>query len=111
MKEFYNLIDQQLLGMLMTWDQIYMDRAELSERMPENWLELELSGESTPDMIRYDAESELLTGIELAARKLISSAEDAHLISMSDWHVINAILCNIGTNDPLTAQQLWWRFK
>lgn len=109
MNKIYNLIDQQLLSLLMTWDQIHDDLMDAALHLPDDWMELKESGKSTPAMIRYDADSEMLKGIELAARKLISSAEDAHLISLDDWRVMNGIICIIGLDDPDTAAATWWR--
>lgn len=109
MKDLYNLIDQQLFSMLMTWDQIHDGLMDAALHLPDDWYELEESGESTPAMIRYDAYSDMLKSVELAARMLISHAEDAHLISLDDWRVLNGIICSIGLDDPDTAAMTWWR--
>lgn len=109
MKDLYNLIDQQLLSLLTTWDRIHEDLMDAAMHLPDGWIEFEESGDLTQDMVRYDADSEMLTGLEIAARQLISSAEDAHLITNDDWRVMNAIICSIGLDDPDTAAILWWR--
>lgn len=109
MNKLYNLIDQQLLSLLMTWDQIHEDLMDSAMHLPDDWDDLMDRNDHDQARLRYDADSEMLKGIELAARNLISSAEDADLISLDDWRVINAIICNIGTDDPDTAAQLWWR--
>jgi hypothetical protein len=110
MNKLYNLIDQQLLNLLITWDQIHDDLMDAALHLPEDWDDWRMDmHDHDLASLRYDADSEMLKGIELAARKLISSAEDAHLISLDDWRVLNAIICNIGTDDPDTAARLWWR--
>lgn len=109
MNKLYNLIDQQLLSLLMTWEQIHEDLMDAALHLPDDWDDLMDRHDHDLAARRYDADSEMLKGIELAARNLISYAEDADLISLGEWRVISAIICNIGTDDPDTAARLWWR--
>lgn len=109
MNKLYNLIDHQLLNLLIAWDHIHEDLMDAALHLPDDWDDWMDLHEHDQAARRYDADSEMLKGIELAARNLINSAEDADLISLGDWRVINAIICNIGTDDPDTAAGLWWR--
>lgn len=111
MKDLYILIDQQLLSLLNAWAAVHEQFIDDSLQIPDDGYDRWDSGDDVPEIRRVEAESEIMDGLELAARKLASSAEDAHLISLDDWRTISAILCNIGGECPENAKRLWWRFK
>lgn len=111
MNELYNIIDAQLLSLLSTWAQIHRRLMHDSLLIPDDGYDRYDDGEEVPEIALCDAEDEMLQGIELAARKLISSAEDARLISLEDWRTLNAIIINMGGDCPENAERLWWRFK
>ena len=109
MNKLYNLIDHQLLNLLMTWNQIHEDLMDAALHLPEDWDDWMDLYDHDQASLRYDADSDMLKGVELAARNLINSAEDADLISLDDWRVLNGIICSIGLDDPDTAAMTWWR--
>lgn len=109
MKDLYNLIDQQLLSLLNAWADVHERLMDDSLQIPDDGYDRWDSGDDVPDIALMESEREMLDGIELASRNLINSAEDANLISLDDWRTINAILCNIGSEEPHTAAMLWWR--
>lgn len=111
MKDLYNLIDQQILNLLNAWALVHERLMHDSLHIPEDGYDRYDDGEEVPEIALCDAEDEMLQGIELAARKLISSAEDARLISLEDWRTLNAIIINMGGDCPENAERLWWRFK
>ena len=111
MKDLYNIIDQQLLSLLNAWSALHESLVDDSLQIPDDGYDRWDDGDDVPEIRRVEAEREIMDGLELAARKLISSAEDARLISLQDWRTLNAIICNIGGDCPENAELLWWRFK
>jgi len=111
MKDLYNLMDQQLLSLLNAWAALHERLMDDSLQIPDDGYDRGDDGDDVPEIRRIEAEREIMDGLELAARKLISSAEDAHLISLQDWRTLNAIICNIGSDCPENAELFWWRFK
>lgn len=111
MKDLYTLIDQQILSMLNAWADVHEQLMDDSIQITDDGYDRWDSGDDVPEIQRVEAEREILDGLELAARNLASSAEDAHLISLDDWRTISAILCSIGGDCPDNAERLWWRFK
>lgn len=111
MKDLYNLIDQQLLSLLNAWADVHERLMDDSLQIPDDGYDRWDAGDDVPEVRRVEAALKVMDGLELAARNLASSAEDAHLISLDDWRTISAILCNIGTDCPENAECLWWRFK
>jgi len=109
MKDLYNLIDQQVLELLNAWnvvhDQLMHDTMLISADDYDRWD----AGDDVPCIRWTDGEDAILQSLEKAARELTSAAEDAGLITLEDWRTINAILCNIGSEEPNTAALLWWR--
>lgn len=109
MKDLYNLMDQQLLSLLNAWAAVHEHLMDDSLQIPDDGYDRWDAGDDVPEIRRVEAECEIMDGLELAAIKLISSAEDAHLISLQDWRTLNAIICNIGGDCPENAELLWWR--
>lgn len=107
----YNLIDQQILDLLNAWHEVHDQLMDDTMLISEDDYDRYDAGDDVPSIQLTDGEDAILQSLEKAARELASAAEDAGLITLDDWHVINAILCNMGTNDPITAAQLWWRSK
>lgn len=108
MKDLYNLMDQQLLSLLKAWAAVHECLMDDSLQIPDDGYDRWDAGDDVPEIRRVEAEREIMDGLELAARNVISSAEDAHLISLQDWQTLNAIICNIGGDCPENAELLWW---
>ena len=82
-KSTYQLIDDQLLSLIMTWSEL-IDLREQYEEMSR--------------------------GVMETARKLISKAEDAGIISLNDWQMINHMLWYAGTDQPIDEDWDAWRY-
>lgn len=109
MNKLYNIMDQQLLSLLNAWNEIHAQFMHDCLAIPSDAYDRQDEGEEVPEIICADRDTALLDGIERAARILVSAAEDAGLIRLDDWSVINAILCNIGSESADNAAQSWWR--
>lgn len=107
-KSTYQLIDDQLLGLIMTW-------SELIDRMEQSALAIPKGAFDWEDGIDYTCLEILITrqyekmaiGVMRTARSLLSQAEEAGIISLDDWRVINHILWYAGTDEPIDEED--WR--
>lgn len=110
-KSTYQLIDDQLLGLIMTW-------SELIDRMEQSALAIpgdaydweEENGYVCPELLITRQYEEMSLGLLETARKLISKAEDAGIISLNDWQMINHMLWYAGTDEPIGDDWEEWRY-
>lgn len=101
-KSTYQLIDDQMLSLIMTWSEL-IDRMEQSAlAIPQDAFDWEEEEDYTcPELLITSQYENLSLGILAVARKLISEAEGARIISLDDWRVINHMLWYAGTDEPI----------
>lgn len=100
-KSMYQLIDDQLLGLIMTWSELF-DRMEQSAlAVSEEAYDWEEDGYVSLELMITRQYKDMSLGVLETARKLISKAQDAGIISLDDWRVINHILWYAGTDEPI----------
>lgn len=101
-KSTYQLIDDQLLSMIMTWSEL-IDRMEQSAlAIPGDAYDWEEElGYTCPELLITRQYEEMSLGMLSVARKLISKAEDVGIISLDDWRMINHMLWYAGTDEPI----------
>lgn len=101
-KSTYQLIDEAMLQMLCTWAEINDRMEEAALRIPHDAFEIEdETGEVFFELMATRQLETMADGVMESARKLVSSAQDAGLISLDDCHTINHILWFVGTGEPL----------
>ena len=100
-KSMYQLIDDQLLGLIMTWSELF-DRMEQSAlAVSEEAYELEEEGYGCLELMITRQYEKMARGVMGTARSLLSEAEEAGIISLDDWRMINHILWYAGTDEPI----------
>ena len=106
-KSTYQLIDDQLLSLIMTWSEL-IDRMEQSAlAIPKDaFVCEEENGYVCPELMITRQYEDMSTGVLETARLLISKAEDAGIISLDDWRMINHMLWFAGTDEPI--DEGWW---
>lgn len=107
-KSTYQLIDDQLLGLIMTWSEL-IDRMEHSAlAIPGDAYDWEEEIDYTcPELLITRQYEKLAISVMGTARSLLSHAEEAGIISLDDWRVINHILWFAGTDEPIDEED--WR--
>lgn len=103
-KSTYDLIDDQLLQLISTWSELNDRMIDAALYIPNDAFEIEEeTGEVVPELMICRQFEIMLDGLMASARKILSAAEDAGLIGLTDWHTINTILLFIGSDEPLEA--------
>lgn len=107
-KSTYQLIDDQLLSLIMTWSEL-IDRMEKSAlAIPGEAFDWEEEEDYTcPELMITRLYEEMADHVMTAARKLIGGAEEAGIINLNDWQVINHLLWMAGTDQPIEEDWLW----
>ena len=96
------MFDSHLLHLIESWSDLYDQMMDAALRIPDNAFDLEDEiGYTCPELLQAKALENLSTGLLRTARFLINEAEEAGLISIEDWFIIDRILWHAGSDEPM----------